>query len=327
MADDRDLTSPELDIGPYEAIMARDGVQVSKSPWGVADEIGRLNWVTPGHVQATLAQIGTAKTFELSVDYFVGMPSWTASGDPAYQMWLTQTPHSRTLDGADGGNQEVCEKYCMSVDSILMNTHCGTHIDTLTHVGHYGCFWNGWNEEEHLGGRGWLRGGSESYPAIIARGVLLDIAALHDTNCLPNSYAVTPEDLRDAARKEGVEMRPGDVVLIRTGSITKWPSSDYLVDPPGLGLAGAHYLCEEAGAMCVASDTIALEVLPFREPDSFFPVHSYMFATAGAQIMEVVWMEELAAEHQYEVAFLGFPLRLRGSTGAPMRAVAIPLAG
>ena len=78
--------------------------------------------------------------------------------------------------------------------------------------------------------------------------------------------------------------------------------------------------------MCVASDTIALEVLPFQEADSFFPVHSYMFATAGAQIMEVVWMEELAAERQYEVVFFGFPLRLRGSTGAPMRAVAMPLA-
>jgi kynurenine formamidase len=50
-----------------------------------------------------------------------------------------------------------------------------------------------------------------------------------------------------------------------------------------------------------------------------------MFATAGAQIMEVVNMEELAAEKQYEFAFLGFPLKLRGATGAPMPAYAVPL--
>ena len=202
MPDDGDLTSPEVHSGPYEAIFARDGIQVSKSPWGPADEIGRLNWITPSHVQATLAQLAGAKLFELSVDYFIGMPSWTASGDPPYQMWLTQTPRSRVLDGVAGENPEAHEKYSMSVDSILMNTHCGTHIDTLTHVGHYGCFWNGLNEDEHLGGRGWLRGGSEAYPPVIARGVLLDIAALHDTDCLPNSYAITADDLREPPRRK-----------------------------------------------------------------------------------------------------------------------------
>jgi kynurenine formamidase len=52
-----------------------------------------------------------------------------------------------------------------------------------------------------------------------------------------------------------------------------------------------------------------------------------MFATAGAQIMEVVWMEELAAEKQYEFAFIGGPLKLTGATGAPFRPIAVPLRG
>jgi kynurenine formamidase len=77
--------------------------------------------------------------------------------------------------------------------------------------------------------------------------------------------------------------------------------------------------------MCIAGDSIALEVLPSEESDVFLPVHCYMFATAGAQIMEVVNMEELAAEKQYEFAFLGFPLKLRGATGAPMPAYAVPI--
>jgi len=50
-----------------------------------------------------------------------------------------------------------------------------------------------------------------------------------------------------------------------------------------------------------------------------------MFATAGAQIIEVVNMEEIAAEKQYEFAFLGFPMKLRGATGAPMPSYAVPL--
>jgi kynurenine formamidase len=47
--------------------------------------------------------------------------------------------------------------------------------------------------------------------------------------------------------------------------------------------------------------------------------------TAGAQIIEVVDMEEIAAEKQYEFAFLGFPMKLRGATGAPMPSYAVPL--
>jgi hypothetical protein len=41
-------------------------------------------------------------------------------------------------------------------------------------------------------------------------------------------------------------------------------------------------------------DSIGLEVMPWDEPDAFLPVHAYMFATAGAQIIEVVDMEEIA---------------------------------
>ena len=66
-------------------------------------------------------------------------------------------------------------------------------------------------------------------------------------------------------------------------------------------------------------------MLPSEDPEVFLPVHCYMFATAGAQIIEVVNMEEIAAEKQYEFAFVGLPLKLRGATGAPMPSVAVPL--
>lgn len=315
----------EVGGGPYEPFLRRDDIQVSQSPWGPEDEIGRLNWITADSMQAVVDAAGGGKVFDLSVDYFIGMPSWASSGDPAYQIWMTHTPQGCVLDGLTGVSAEVHEQYSMSVDSILLNTHCGTHIDTLNHLGYYGCFWNGWTAEQHLGGRGWLKGGADKYPPIVARGVLLDVAGLHATSCLPDSYAITQADLEDAASRQGIALRRGDVVLVRTGSITKWPRPEYLSNSPGLGLVAARYLCEEAGAMCVATDTIGFEVLPPEQPGTFLPVHCYMLATAGAQIMEVVNMEELAAEQLYEFAFFGFPLRLRGSTGAPLRPIAIPL--
>ena len=48
-------------------------------------------------------------------------------------------------------------------------------------------------------------------------------------------------------------------------------------------------------------------------------MHAYMFATAGAQIIEVVDMNEIAAEKQYEFAFLGFPSSPRRDGGADAR--------
>ena len=209
---------------------------------------------------------------------------------------------------------------------MSMYTHCGTHIDTLNHLGHWGCFWNGWTADEKLGSRHWTVGGTDKYPPIMARGVLLDIAGMHGVDCLDDGYAVSAQELQDAVRKQGVEIQRGDIVLVRLGPHDQWPDYDgYLQNTPGIGLAAAKWLCEEAGAMCIAGDTIGLEVIPFEEENVFLPVHAYMFSTAGAQIIEVVNMEEIAAEKQYEFAFLGFPMKIRGATGAPMPSVAVPL--
>ena len=309
-----------------DAIVNRGGVKVSKSPWGARDEIGRLNWVTRAATREILDRLDGTHVFDLNVEYFIGMPSWVAAGDPPYGIWMTHTPQGSVNDDLSGAGSAVHQKYSYCGDSIHLYTHCGTHIDTLNHLGHYGTFWNGWTADKQLGSRIWNKGGPEKYPPVIARGVLLDVAAMKGVDCLPDSYAITPRDLQSAARRQKVELRKKDVVLVRTGRMTKWPDfHGYLDRTPGISLAAAKWLCEEAGAMCIAADTIALEVLPSEQSNVFLPVHAYMFSTAGAQIIEVVDMDELAAEQQYEFAFLGFPLKLRGATGAPMPAYAVPL--
>jgi len=309
-----------------DAVLNRGGLKVSKSPWGPRDEIGRLNWITRDTNRAVLEHLDARHVFDLNVEYFIGMPSWVAAGDPPYGIWMTHTPQGSVNDNLSGVGSAVHKKYSYCGDSIHMYTHCGTHIDTLNHLGFYGRYWNGWTADKDLGSRIWNKGGPENFPPVIARGVLLDIAGLKGVDSLPSSYAVTPRDLRGAARKQGVKLQKKDVVLVRTGRMQAWPDfHGYLDGSPGISLAAAKWLCEEAGAMCIAGDTIGLEVLPSEEPNVFLPVHCYMFATAGCQIIEVVNMEEIAAEKMYEFAFLGFPLKLRGATGAPMPSYAVPL--
>ncbi|WP_406349303.1 cyclase family protein [Streptomyces sp. NBC_00144] len=309
----------------WKPLIERDGYVVSESPWGPDDEIGRLNWITPESQHSALSRIAPGPTYDLAVDIFMGMPAWLGAGDPKYDIWMTHTPQGTVVDKLNGEGAEVSAVHSYCGDAVTMYTHTGTHMDMLNHFGYHGRFWNGWSPEEHLGSRHWFRGGPENFPNIVARAVMLDIAALHDVEVLPASYTVTARDCRDAAERQRVALEKGDIVMIRTGRMRYWPDPEkYDADSPGIGLEAARYLCEEAGAMVIGSDNDSVEVSPWPE-GTYLPVHSYLFATAGAPIIESLWLEDLARDGVSEVAFIGGPLKMHGATGAPMRPLAVPL--
>lgn len=315
-----------MSMSEFEPIFSLDGATVSQSPWGVDDDIGRLNMMTTESRVAVLADADPRRVFDLAVDYFLGMPSWVAAGDPRYQIWMTHTPEGSANDRMSGASAAVHEKYSYCGDSISMYTHTGTHIDMLNHLGYYGRFWNGRTAQQDLGSRHWLRGGAGACPPIVARGVLLDVAALKNVACLPDSYCISPDDLQEASRCQGTPLRPGDVVLIRTGRMSVWPDVEgYLRSTPGIGLAAARYLCKEAGAMCIGTDAASIDVDPHLEEDTFVPVHGYLFATEGVPVIEVLNLEELSAQQVFEIAFIGMPLKLSGATGSPIRPIGFPL--
>jgi kynurenine formamidase len=315
-----------MGIAAYEALFERDGVTVSRSPWGPEDNIGRLNLMTAESRQAVLARADGSRIFDLAVDYFIGMPSWAAAGDPRYQVWMTHTPDGSVNDRLSGASAAVHEKYSYCGDSISMYTHTGTHMDMLNHLGHFGTFWNGRTPENDLGSRQWLQGGADECPPIVGRAVMLDVARLKGVACLPDGYCVQPEDLADAATKQGTELAVGDIALIRTGKMSVWPDFDgYLRSTPGIGLAAAKYLCEEVGVMCLGTDAISIDVDPHETAETFVPVHSYLFATVGTPVIEVMNLEELSSAEVFELAFIGMPIKLRGATGSPIRPIGMAL--
>lgn len=299
--------------------------EVSKSPYGPHDEIGRLNEITAESRKAVLSRLDASRVYDLSVDYFMGMPSWDFVGDPPYQIWMTHTPSGTIVDNPLNVSEAVNRYVSYSGDAISMYTHCGTHIDTLNHFGYNGMIWNHFKEKEQLGARHWKVCGADKFPPIIARGVMLDIAGLKGVDVLLPSYGIGADDIRAAAKAQNVKLQKGDVVLLRTGRMQLWPDHDkYLIDEPGLDVSGAQYLAEDCGCIAIGGDNVALEQLPSADPDSYLPVHCYLFAVVGVVIMEVIMLEELARDRLYEFGFFGAPLRLRGATGAPMRTFAIP---
>src|ERR1700754_1852976 len=152
----------------------RADIKVARSPYGPDDERGALNLLTPARAAAILARADASTVYDLSIDYFVGMPSFQAAGDPSYQIYLSHTPGGTAVDNLNGAGAAVNRHVCYSGDVIFMYTHTGTHIDSLNHFGVDGKIYNGFTAEEHLGSRHWTKGGAENIPPIVARGVLLD---------------------------------------------------------------------------------------------------------------------------------------------------------
>ncbi len=290
----------------------------AKSPWGPADEIGTLNMMTDASRLEVLKQVASGKVYDLGVDLFVGMPTCCAPfGDPTFQIFMTHTP-------AQDPSKELLS---YSGDGMSMYTHTGTHLDTLNHFGLHGKIWNQVSAKDALGVRGWTKSGADKYPPIVARGVLIDVAKSKNVAHLPTSYAITPADLQDALRKQGTTLRPGDVVLTRTGVMTLWPDpAKYrLADQPGLSLEAAQWLVERQKAMLLGADNFGVESFPSKDPENFVPLHTYLQAEQGVSLLEAVWLEDLSKDQVYEFLFIASGLKLRGATGTPIRPVAIPI--
>lgn len=315
------------DASVHDCIQALRAVpgRVSKSPFGPDDQIGMLNLLTSRTVRDVLARADGSHVVDMSVDLFVGMPTWTAGGEPPFQIWMEHTPHGSAVDDPIGVGREQNEHVSWSADALSMFIHSGTHIDTLNHFGYDGQIWNGFIADEHLGSKHWDVAGADVMPPIIARAVMLDVAADQGVGVLPDSFPIGRAELESALDRQGLELRVGDVVLVRTGRGSLWPDpARYLPREPGLTLDGAKALAE-AGAVAIGADNIALEQLPSADPDNWMAVHTYLLAEAGVPIIEVLDLEQLSRERLYEFAFIGACMKIRGATGGPMRPLALPL--
>ncbi|WP_421797677.1 cyclase family protein [Haliscomenobacter sp.] len=306
--------------------MSQNKEEVGISPWGKADEIGTLNMMTDASKLAILSKVKSGKTYDLSVEYFVGMPSFHALGDPAYQYWLTHTPRGTVVDNPNGLGNAMNEKVSYTGDAISMYTHMGTHIDALNHFGLNGKIWNGFSADEHLGDKGWKKTGAETIPAIIARGVMIDIPASKNVESLSANYRINAADLQEALRKQKISLQKGDVVLIRTGQAKHYEDAHKFLDQyPGINLEAVKWLIEDQQVMLLGADNLSFEAFPPERADNWVPVHTYLLAEKGVMFIEQMFLEDLAKDKVYEFAFIASSLKLRGASAAPMRPIALPI--
>lgn len=211
-------------------------------------------------------------------------------------------------------------------DVITTGTHMGTHIDAPSHVSDCGRVYGGMSMEDVQRGGSLKSGDIASVPPIVARGVLLDIARLHDAQFLPAGYGVTARDLHDAAEAAALTLRPGDVVLIGTGWDHHFDDPDRFVGysdgAPGPTEAAAQWLVDRE-VRAVGGETIAFEQIPPGRGHSHMPVHRLLLAEHGIPIIEVLKLGELRDLQATAFTFVATPLRLPGASGSPLRPLAI----
>ncbi len=251
---------------------------------------------------------------ELGHPHFTGMP--VSPNHPAFRMTLIRRHGDMVRpDGGSAANE-----------IIVTGGHVGTHVDALSHVSHQGLLHGGVDAAEAQVGGVFKSHGAEHTPAMVTRGVLLDVARTKGVDVLEPGYAVTADDLQDAADAAGVVVEKGDVALVRTGWARHFgDATRYLgqVDGvPGPDPGAAEYLVR-AGVVATGSDTTAYEQIPPGAGHRLLPVHRILLVDAGIHIIEHLNLESASEEGLTEFVFVMAPLRIVGGTGSPIRPVAV----
>lgn len=261
-------------------------------------------------MQQLLAAAQAARIYDLAQPYYPGMPHHP--NHPPFLFGLNKK-HGDYVTPAGGSSAS---------EALTLGGHVGTHIDALCHFSCGGKLHGG---EEAAGlqsyADGLARHAVDTIAPIFRHGILLDIAGHAGVEALPADFEITPEHMEAAARAQQVEVRAGDVVLLRTGWARFWHDAARFVAQvhgPGPGEPGARWLSGR-GVFAAGSDTIAFE----RVPSATMPVHVHLLVESGIHIIECLNLEQLAAERCWAFLFTAAPLKIRGGTGSPIRPVAL----
>ena len=286
------------------------------SKFGAADEIGAANYLTPALALAASKLVTTGKVYSLGITVGTTTPAYPPRTCSIYIVQPGQTT---------GSAEGLGPTHTTYNDDIL---NCwngiGTQLDGLGHIGVGDRYYNGnkWGEFATISGLKKL--GTEKVPPFVARGVLLDMAAYLGVDVVKEGTAFNKAEIEGAAKKQGVEIRQGDVVIFHTGwlsLIEKDPKRFSSVEP-GLGREGARYLVSK-NVVAVGADNWAVEAIPFEAGAGIFEVHQILLPMSGTYILENIATAELAKDKVWEFMFVLGHNKYQGAVQSMINPVAI----
>jgi kynurenine formamidase len=296
--------------------------------WGAADERGALNLLTPEAVRAAASCVRDGRVLGLSLP----IRGATSSPAPMTVPHLRGRPlpqHFMSVDGGDyaAGARAIGAGLKMADDALIVTPHgTTTHMDALCHMWSGEELYNG-HPADRVRSYGATRCGIDKAGPVVARGVLFDVAGRRGVPHLAAEDRITAAELEDC----GVEVRPGDVAVVRTGWPVTWADSPetYWSGQPGLSADGGRWLAERDVCM-VACDNAAIGGLNARQmadEELADDLHMIFLWRHGIHLAEMLWLEDLAPAMsetaRTDFLFMAAPLAIEGGTGSPINPVAV----
>ena len=288
---------------PAAADVLGEGWQRGK--YGPGDQIGAANLLTPEVVRRALGLVRQGRVLSLGLELNARAP-----GHPPRRF-----DHA-LIENFGTGHSNLD-------DFVTASVNTGTQMDGLAHLGVDGVFYGG-NRYEDIAAMGGLkRLGAENIPPMVTRGVMLDMVALKGRR-MRGGEVITRADAEEAARRAGVTVGTGDMVLFHTGWLDLWRegSEQFWREEPGPGIEVANWLCE-AGVVAIGADTSRLEADPHERPGLFFPVHQICLAKHGVYVLENWDTKVLVDAGIAEFCVVLAPARITGASQTWVNPVAM----
>ncbi|KAL3462400.1 hypothetical protein BJX64DRAFT_288302 [Aspergillus heterothallicus] len=289
--------------------------------WGTGDQLGTLNHLTP--------QVVVQAKDEIRSGIRIGL-NWALQEMRTPPAFRTALEHR--ISTIEGGK--------MHDDTLCFNTQTSSQWDGFRHCGYDdGRFYGGITAEEirenktnKIGVHAWCQQG------IVGRGVLVDFAAYAASeNLLFDALGRSDISLHTIKRileRTGTVIRPGDILVIRTGFLKAYKSAsdEEIHDLMGKeplqypGVENSKDLAEwlwDSRIAAVCCDCPGFEAMP---PRGFF-LHPVLLAGFGMPIGELFDLERLSeyceASNRWTFFFTSEPLNVIGGVASPPNALAI----
>src|ERR1700741_2635947 len=275
---------------------------VAPSPFGPDDQTGATNRVTPAVTKAAAAEIQTGNVISMSYNLVDCVPLFGTRFTKTILTSFAMVP------GAEYGKN----KLSYMEDTYLSQSHVGTHIDGLGHIGIQDCYYNQVSMGKYVTQNYLKKLGLEKIKTFATRGVIVDLVKVFQqagklktnpackTPCLDGGTVITEADIQAGLKMYNVTLREGDAVFLHTGwgdLFKQYPArnADYNKSEPGIGKSAAEWLAAQK-VVLVGADTWAVEVIPSEDTTEAFPVHAILLTNNGIHIVENVRTDLIAAQ-------------------------------
>jgi kynurenine formamidase len=208
--------------------------------------------------------------------------------------------HLKTIIWDHASHEETAkimgEEYSYNTKGLLLCDHGPTHVDAVCHI----------DPRPEAPG-------IDKMPLETFYGPAMCLDVSH----VPENSLMGPDVVQEAERKAGLEIQPGDIVLFYTAHYDRYyPKPEYLEGYAGFSVEAAEYLIEEKKIKNWGVDNPSTD----RPPTTTYPVHMHYRKTGVPHMEHLCNLDKVAGKR---FTFFGLPLKIRGGTGSPIRAIAI----